>query len=63
MRDKTDLDAIADLQLVEFDSNYGAVPTLEQHDVHSTRQALYDDLVEIPQAFAAYLDYQQNHGS
>ena len=63
MRNMNESDAIADLQLVEFDSTYGAVPTLEQYDVHWSHQALYDDLAEVPQAFAAYLDYQQDQRS
>ncbi len=59
MRYFDESEVIAVMQQVEFDSTDGTVPTLEQDDALSAYYALYDDLAEVPQAFAAYLDCQQ----
>ena len=56
-------DLIADPQLVDFDVSFGAASALEHYDVFPDRQSLQDDLAEVPQAFAAYLDYEQNQRS
>lgn len=63
MRNFIQSDFNADSHWVEFDSDHGAVPTLEQHDLRSARQAIYDDLAEVPPAFAAYLNSQHDQRS
>ena len=64
MNNTTDIDGIPDLLRApvgpELDSTFGAIPILEQFDGPTPYQTLDDDLAEVPQAFAAYLDHQQN---
>lgn len=43
------------------ESTYGAIPATEQHDALMTHRAADEEvLADVPQAFAAYLDYQRN---
>lgn len=63
MRNSTATDAIAQLRPLELESTRGGVPIHDQYDAHSQYQTLHDDLAELPQAYAAYLDHQQKQWS
>ena len=52
------------IALDEFlpDTNYGAVPVLDQYDTLEAYRAFDDGaLAEVPQALAAYVDHQQHY--
>jgi len=63
MRSSTDMNTIAQSRLTELDSIDSDVPAFVQHDLQSGYQTLQDDLAELPQAYAAYLDHQQSYWS
>lgn len=63
MRNRTDKETFIDLQLIESDPFPEDELSFDQFDVHSPSQSLQEDLAELPQAFAAYLNDQQNRWS
>ena len=63
MRNGIDTDTIAQLRLINRDSIHADVPIRDEYDVYSPYQTLHDDLAELPQAYAAFLDHQQNQWS
>ena len=72
MRNRTDKETFIDLQLIDpipgaelhvLDPFPEDELSFDQFDVHSPSQSLQEDLAELPQAFAAYLNDQQNRWS
>jgi len=63
MRNSIDTDRVAQLRLTDPDPIHTSAPAFDRYDEQSSYRALHDDLAELPQAYAAYLDYQQKQWS
>ena len=64
MKHVTDIDTATEVQLalneIYPESTYGAIPVIDQEDALTEYRASDEDiLADVPQAFAAYLDFQQ----
>jgi len=64
MTNSMPINAATEMQLalseIYPDSSYGAIPVADHPDALMTYRAVDEDvLADVPQAYAAYLDYQQ----